>query len=49
LGGNKISGHIPAGIGRYYKLRTIEFADNLFTGTIPSDQADQAVGQYWQN
>ncbi|CAL4992840.1 unnamed protein product [Urochloa decumbens] len=37
LGGNNIAGNIPAGIGRYYKLRTLEFADNLFTGTIHSD------------
>uniref|UniRef100_A0A0D9XIP5 Receptor kinase-like protein Xa21 n=1 Tax=Leersia perrieri TaxID=77586 RepID=A0A0D9XIP5_9ORYZ len=37
LGGNKISGHLPKGIGRYDKLTSLEFADNLFTGTIPPD------------
>ncbi|VAH08889.1 unnamed protein product [Triticum turgidum subsp. durum] len=36
-GGNQIAGHIPTGIGRYYKLAILEFADNCFTGTIPSD------------
>ncbi|XP_037472751.1 probable LRR receptor-like serine/threonine-protein kinase At3g47570 [Triticum dicoccoides] len=36
-GGNQISGHIPIGIGRYYKLTMLAFEDNLFTGTIPSD------------
>uniref|UniRef100_A0A452ZG73 non-specific serine/threonine protein kinase n=3 Tax=Aegilops tauschii subsp. strangulata TaxID=200361 RepID=A0A452ZG73_AEGTS len=37
VGGNQIAGHIPTGIGRYYKLAILEFADNRFTGTIPSD------------
>ncbi|CAN6293544.1 unnamed protein product [Urochloa humidicola] len=37
FGGNQIAGHIPAGIGRYYKLTELVLADNLFTGTIPSD------------
>ncbi|CAL5045929.1 unnamed protein product [Urochloa decumbens] len=37
VGENSITGHIPAGLGRYYKLRTLGFAENLFTGTIPSD------------
>lgn len=37
FGGNQISGHIPTGIGRYYKLEVLVFADNLFTGIIPAD------------
>ncbi|CAL4983825.1 unnamed protein product [Urochloa decumbens] len=37
LGGNQIVGHVPVGIGRYYKLRSLQFSSNLFTGTIPSE------------
>uniref|UniRef100_J3N1U8 Receptor kinase-like protein Xa21 n=1 Tax=Oryza brachyantha TaxID=4533 RepID=J3N1U8_ORYBR len=37
MGGNKITGTIPSGFGRFQKLTVLELADNLFTGTIPSD------------
>ncbi|WVZ85573.1 hypothetical protein U9M48_032485 [Paspalum notatum var. saurae] len=36
LGSNQIAGHIPTGIGRYYKLTSLRLGGNIFTGTIPS-------------
>lgn len=34
--GNKISGEIPAGIGRLHRLTVLNFADNLISGPIPT-------------
>ncbi|KAK1627064.1 hypothetical protein QYE76_001379 [Lolium multiflorum] len=37
LGGNKIAGTIPAGLGKFQKLTMLALQDSLFTGTLPLD------------
>ncbi|KAF7046611.1 hypothetical protein CFC21_055631 [Triticum aestivum] len=37
IGRNKITGTIPAGLGKYKKLTKFNIANSLFTGTLPLD------------
>ncbi|XP_045086934.1 receptor kinase-like protein Xa21 isoform X2 [Aegilops tauschii subsp. strangulata] len=37
IGRNKIAGTIPAGLGKFQKLRKVILANSLFTGTLPLD------------
>ncbi|KAL2932430.1 hypothetical protein RDABS01_023821 [Bienertia sinuspersici] len=34
--GNRLTGHIPANIGKFQKLKVLNFADNVLTGEIPT-------------
>ncbi|PPD79668.1 hypothetical protein GOBAR_DD23406 [Gossypium barbadense] len=36
MGGNKISGSIPQGIGNLVKLKNLHIRENLFTGEVPT-------------
>ncbi|KAL2925772.1 hypothetical protein RDABS01_007328 [Bienertia sinuspersici] len=36
LVGNRLTGHIPANIGKFQKLKVLNFADNVLTGEIPT-------------